>query len=154
MTTGQNRRKADKMEELTDHELLIIHSLKIDTLCKMMEKYNATFDKYIEKMDNRCLVSNNKYDDIKKEIPELVKNSTMRWGLVILISILLSLARTLSYNQKAISVNIKAIESIEKSVDKNSEDIGKLHTNIDKVRDLIDEKHKTSTNATTYGIEK
>lgn len=98
-----NRRKFDNM---TDHDLLIAHTVKIDTLCKLVRSNNkqfATFsdrferqlETYATKLDQRCVHIHDGITDTHKEIfakvDKKVDGTTFRWVVGIIVLVILSM---------------------------------------------------------------
>lgn len=111
----KNRRKYDNM---TDHDLLIRHTVKIDTLCKLMRANSEQLSAVSDKLDKRCVHIHDGITDTLREIFTKMDNktddTTFRWVIGIIVLIAITVAGVIGPNLATIHTNKKAIEQIEK----------------------------------------
>lgn len=48
-----NRRRADELAELTERELLVAHTVKIETLCRIMQDTRTDLNRHYERLDQK-----------------------------------------------------------------------------------------------------
>ena len=110
-----NRRKYANM---TDHDLLIAHTVKIDTLCKLVRANNAQLSEFSDKLDKRCVHIHDGITETHREIftkiDNKTDNTTFRWIVGIIVLVAITVAGVIGPNLATIYTNKKAIEQIEK----------------------------------------
>lgn len=130
-----NRRKFDNM---TDHDLIIAHSVKIDTLCKLVRSNNTHFlnfsdrfdsqlSAFSDKLDARCIHTHDSISNTHKEIFAKVDgktdNMTFRWLVGIIVFVILALAGVVGSDYADIHANKGAIIQIESCIDDMKKEI-------------------------------
>jgi hypothetical protein len=108
-------------KELTDHELLIAHSIKIDHLCSLMNKIDQTLTSLFEKQGNTCVLNHNSVGKVHKEIFEKVDKkidtALFVWVVGIIVVVAVTIAGVASTANTKSSVNKDAIHKIEKRLE-------------------------------------
>jgi hypothetical protein len=116
-----NLRENTMPKELTDHELLIAHSIKIDNLCTLMNKIDQTLTSLFEKQGNTCVLNHNSVGKVHKEIFEKVDKkidtALFVWVVGIIVVVAVTIAGVASTANTKSSVNKDAIHKIEKRLE-------------------------------------
>lgn len=107
----------------SDHELLIIHSEQLHTMCNMMSDTKKTLNEFIVKIDKRC-------DTRQTEILQ-IQDSAMRvatfWKiLTITVVIIMAMMGTMGYNRTISLRNEIRIESLTTLTEMNSQMLHQL----------------------------
>jgi len=89
-------RHTDYNKQIPDHDLLIKHSVKLDTMCKLQQNIIVKLDSFIDKIDDRC---EKRLDLITKEADSAVQNTTFWSLLTILVIVLMAMSATIGFNR-------------------------------------------------------
>jgi len=122
MKKSLNRRMTDTFENMTDHDILISHNVKIDNICNLIRENNKKLDNYIDKLDNRCIINHTKIND---QIDENITKNTIKWGIGIVFIIFVGIISTISINQILISKHTTMIQNNKDNVIKVEQELEK-----------------------------
>ncbi len=92
-----NRRLTDNM---SDHDILVAHTIKIDSICNLIRENNNKLDAYIDKLDHRCETAHERIGD---QIDNTISKGTIKWGAGIIFVAFVSIISTLGLNQVLIA---------------------------------------------------
>lgn len=112
---------------MTDHDLLIQHTVKIDTLCKLMRANSKQLSAFSDKLDKRCVHIHDGITDTHREIftkiDKKTDSITFRWLIGIIILVVLTMAGVVGTDVVDVQANKKAIIQIEGDIDDMEEDL-------------------------------
>lgn len=109
---AHTRRKADKFAEDSDHDLLVMHSVKINHICKLVKEVGEKFDNYSDKMDTRCEHRlENFTSKIDHNAEDTLDGNTFKWIIGIMIFAMISMVAMIGVNQVSSSRNGILIET-------------------------------------------
>jgi len=109
----EQRRLTDQLENLSDHDLLVAHSVKIDNICKMIRENNNKLDTYIDKIDHRCETT---HDRIDVQIDNTISKGTIKWGVGIIFVVFVSIISVIGVNQVLISKHTAEIKDTKEHI--------------------------------------
>jgi len=126
------------LEAKTDHDLLIRHAVKIDTMCAMLSTLGAKFDDFTSRVDTRCEVRQTTCTDkFAAEHDGRMDVNTVRWLIGILIIVILSIAGTVGYNQLELQKQRNDHDLITHQIKTNTDDIKQNQGAIKAVQQII-----------------
>lgn len=133
--TALSRRKTDKFAPETDHDLLIMHSVKIDNLCKLTKGVAKKLDTYSEKIELRC---EHRYETfntrIDKSSDDKVDENTFRWIIGIMIFAMISMVAMIGVNQVSGSKNGENIRNNGEAIIEVKSKAEKLESKMSNIR--------------------
>lgn len=97
------------MKPMSDHDLLIAHSVKIDSLCALMKGIDEKFDKL-------NVSDTDTHKEIFVKIDRKTEDATFRWLIGLLIIIMMAFASMAGTCLVKSGINDEAIQRIEKAI--------------------------------------
>lgn len=135
---NKQRRKSDMLEHKSDHDLLIRHAVKIDSLCEMMGSMTSKLDLFATRVDDRC---STRYSEVQtaflKEHDGRMDIVTVRWLIGILVVIIVSVIGAVSYNRIELQKQVSKHDLIMQHIKSNTSDIKQNQAVIESVQSII-----------------
>ena len=91
MNATQDRRISDMLDGMTDHDLLIAHTVKINQLCGLVTSFDKKMDIHVSKTAKHC---DDRHEALNIRMEDKVGQTHFRWMIGILIIIMISLFGT------------------------------------------------------------
>lgn len=125
-TLELKRRSSDKFETQTDHDLLVSHSVKINTICRTLNEMHKTFGDvrkeikdHAGKVEDKFEKIDNKTEErmiwlgevLQKQSDNYMDKKTLLWLFGVLTAVVLSCASVIGYNQISINTNTYRIKT-------------------------------------------
>lgn len=122
----------------SDHDLLIRHAVKIDTMCGMVVTLGSKFDAFTTKIDERC---GNRLETFNGQLVEEHNGRmdiiTVRWLIGILVAIICGIIGTVGYNQQELKLQRHTTALITQQIKTNTDDIKQNQVTIGSIQQII-----------------
>jgi hypothetical protein len=127
MSREPKRRMSDKLEKNSDHDLLIRHSVKIDSMFNLVTDLGNKFDQFAGRVDKRCERRQTEiYTKIEDSSGDNMDRDTFKWLMGFVILIIMAMVSAIGYNQVKIRSQESAYEFSIDQIKKNQKSIEKL----------------------------
>jgi hypothetical protein len=110
-----------ELDNLSDHDLLIAHSGKIDSLCVLMRVNNGHLKEFNKNLVDRCAYNHNAlaatHKEIFSKIDKKIDTGTVKWIVSVAVLLLICVAGLIGPQLAYIPAQGEAIEQLEKDLE-------------------------------------